>query len=60
MINNTDSIYPFNIPVEYPKVGEPLTPARIGVIDLNNYSITWMQIPGESNKILHPKDDMDS
>ena len=55
MINNTDSIYPFNIPVEYPKVGEPLTPARIGVIDLNNYSITWMQIPGESNKFYIPR-----
>ena len=36
MINNTDSIYSFNIPVEYPKVGEYPSPAKIGVIDLTN------------------------
>ena len=40
-----DSIYPFNVPVEYPKVGEDLTPARIGVIDLNTNVITWVKIP---------------
>ena len=36
MINNTDSIYPFTIPVEYPKVGEAPSAARIGVINLEN------------------------
>ena len=55
MINNTDSIYPFNVPVEYPKVGEDLTPARIGVIDLNSMDVTWMKIPGESNKFYLPR-----
>ncbi len=55
MINNTDSIYPFNVPVEYPKVGEDLTPARIGVIDLNSMDVTWMKIPEESNKFYLPR-----
>tara|TARA_B100002051_G_scaffold147138_1_gene139276 strand:- start:186 stop:2402 length:2217 start_codon:yes stop_codon:yes gene_type:complete len=55
MINNTDSIYSYKIPVEYPKVGEPLTPARIGVINLINEKITWMQIPGEENKFYLPR-----
>ena len=36
MINNTDSIYPFTVPVEYPKVGEDPSAARIGVILLEN------------------------
>ena len=37
MINNTDSIYSSTIPVEYPKVGEPVTPVKIGVIDFMGY-----------------------
>ena len=55
MINNTDSIYSYTIPVEYPKVGEDLTPARIGVINLSNAEITWMKIPGEQNKFYLPR-----
>ena len=55
MINNTDSIYSYTIPVEYPKVGEDLTPARIGVINLTNEETTWMKIPGEENKFYLPR-----
>ena len=55
MINNTDSIYSYTIPVEYPKVGEDLTPARIGVINLSNEETTWMKIPGEQNKFYLPR-----
>ena len=58
MINNTDSIYSFKIPVEYPKVGEDLSPARIGVISLIDEQTTWMKIPGEANKFY--EDDMGS
>jgi dipeptidyl-peptidase-4 len=46
MINNTDSIYPFAVPVEYPVAGQAPSPFKIGVVALNNPSITkWMQIP---------------
>ena len=55
MINNTDSIYSYTIPVEYPKVGEDLTPAKIGVIDLDNGKTQWMKIPGESHKFYLPR-----
>ena len=55
MINNTDSIYSYTIPVEYPKVGEDLSPARIGVINLKDEKITWMKIPGEENKFYLPR-----
>ncbi|KGE12338.1 S9 family peptidase [Sphingobacterium deserti] len=34
MINNTDSLYAFTIPVEYPKVGLPPSPTSIWVYDL--------------------------
>ena len=55
MINNTDSIYSYTIPVEYPKVGEDLSPARIGVINLKDEKTTWMKIPGEENKFYLPR-----
>tara|TARA_B100000482_G_scaffold192041_1_gene178737 strand:- start:1833 stop:4049 length:2217 start_codon:yes stop_codon:yes gene_type:complete len=55
MINNTDSIYSYTIPVEYPKVGEDLTPAKIGVINLDNGEIQWMNVPGESHKYYLPR-----
>ncbi len=55
MINNTDSIYSYNVPVEYPKVGEPLSPAKIGVIDLTDGKTTWMKIPGAENEFYLPR-----
>jgi len=47
LINNTDSLYSFTIPVEYPKVGEDPSGARIGVIDAEGGKTTWMKIPGD-------------
>src|SRR2546421_1720539 len=45
MIDNTDSIYPFIKPVEYPIAGEPPSPFRIGVVDIGNTQTKWMNIP---------------
>lgn len=45
MINNTDSIYPSVIPVEYPIAGEPPSPFRIGVADITAAKTKWMSIP---------------
>ena len=47
MLNTTDSIYPFTVPVEYPKAGEDPSPAKIGVVDLNTAKTTWMNIEGD-------------
>lgn len=47
MLNTTDSVYSQVIPVEYPKVGEPPSPARIGVVDINNADTKWMNVPGD-------------
>jgi dipeptidyl-peptidase-4 len=55
MINNTDSIYSYTVPVEYPKVGENLTGVKIGVINLIDYETTWMKIPGQENKFYLPR-----
>ena len=34
MINTTDSIYSFTVPVEYPKVGDNFSSVKIGVLHL--------------------------
>ncbi len=47
MINNTDSIYSYTIPVEYPKVGEDPSSCRIGSIPAEGGKTVWMQIPGD-------------
>jgi len=47
MINNTDSIYSYTIPVQYPKVGYPPSPAKIGVISASGGKTLWFDIPGD-------------
>jgi dipeptidyl-peptidase-4 len=47
LINNIDSIYPKVQPLPYPKVGTANSSAKIGVVNLNNKAITWMDIPGD-------------
>ncbi|UAY56412.1 S9 family peptidase [Arachidicoccus terrestris] len=55
MINNTDSIYPFTVPVEYPVVGQTPSAVKIGVVDIDNGKINWMQIPGDSKEHYLPR-----
>jgi dipeptidyl-peptidase-4 len=55
MINTTDSIYPFTIPVEYPKAGSDPSAAKIGVVDLSSGRIDWMKIPGDPKQHYLPR-----
>lgn len=55
MINNTDSIYPFAVPVEYPVVGEPPSPYKIGIINVGNSKTLWMDIPGDPQQNYIPR-----
>ncbi len=55
MINNTDSIYSFTIPVEYPKVGEPPSMVRIGVVSAEGGSTRWLDIPGDARQNYLPR-----
>ncbi len=45
MLNTTDSIYPFAVPVEYPSAGEAPSPYKIGVVDVSSAKTNWMTIP---------------
>lgn len=55
MLNTTDSVYSQIIPVEYPKVGEPPSPVRIGIITLENKQIKWMNVPGDPQQHYIPR-----
>ncbi len=48
MVNNTDSMYPVSVPVEYPIAGEKPSPFRINVVDLSNGVHATMKIPYDS------------
>ncbi len=55
MLNTTDSLYPFTVPVEYPVVGENPSRCRIGVIALNSGKTTWMKVPGDAVQHYIPR-----
>jgi dipeptidyl-peptidase-4 len=55
MINNTDSVYSQIIPIQYPKVGETPSSAKIGTIELANKQISWIDIPGDPYQNYLPK-----
>lgn len=47
LIDNTDSLYSFVKPVQYPKAGTTNSSAKIGVVSATGGPITWMQVPGD-------------
>ena len=55
MLNTTDSVYSQIIPVEYPKVGQPPSPVRIGVITVSNDNLKWMEVPGDPQQHYIPR-----
>jgi dipeptidyl-peptidase-4 len=55
MLNTTDSIYSFTVPVEYPKVGEDPSSCRIGVLDIASSQTKWMNVPGSSVQHYIPR-----
>lgn len=55
MINNTDSIYSFNIPVEYPKVGQNPSACKVGIVDINTASTKWLDVPGDQIQHYIPR-----
>src|SRR3712207_108637 len=47
LVNNTDSIYSKVIPVQYPKVGETNSAARVGIVSAAGGATRWLQIEGD-------------
>jgi len=57
MMNNTDSIYSFNVPVEYPKVGQNPSSCKIGVVDIATAKTSWLAVPGDNIQHYIPRMD---
>ncbi|MEO6231623.1 MAG: DPP IV N-terminal domain-containing protein [Ferruginibacter sp.] len=55
MINNTDSIYSFVVPVEYPKVGQDPSACKVGVVSIASKQTTWMNVPGDTKQHYIPR-----
>lgn len=55
LIDNTDSIYSFTKPVEYPKVGQDPSACRVGVVDINTAITKWMDVPGDQRQHYIPR-----
>ena len=55
MLNTTDSIYPFTIPVEYPVAGEDPSSCKIGVVSIGDAKTTWIDVPGDNVQHYIPR-----
>ena len=47
MLNTTDSLYSFAVPVEYPKAGEDPSSCKIGIVSAEGGQTRWMKVPGD-------------
>jgi dipeptidyl-peptidase-4 len=55
MLNTTDSIYPFVVPVEYPVAGENPSSCKVGVINVSTGKTIWMKVPGDAVQHYIPR-----
>ncbi|OUJ72599.1 S9 family peptidase [Hymenobacter crusticola] len=55
MLNTTDQLYPFTIPVEYPVVGEDPSRCRVGVVPVTGGATKWMDVPGDAVQHYIPR-----
>jgi dipeptidyl-peptidase-4 len=55
LIDNTDSLYSFTKPVEYPKAGQDPSVTKVGVVNIASGKITWMNVPGDNRQHYIPR-----
>jgi dipeptidyl-peptidase-4 len=47
LLNNTDSLYSYVVPVQYPKAGTTNSAGRVGVVPADGGPTRWMDVPGD-------------
>lgn len=57
LINNTDSLYPEITRIPYPKVGETVSAALIGIVDADGGRTVWAKLPGDPRQNYVPRMD---
>jgi len=55
LINDTDSLYSFVIPVQYPKAGTTNSAARVGVVSADGGEPRWFDVPGDPRNNYIPR-----
>jgi dipeptidyl-peptidase-4 len=55
MINNTDSLYSYTIPVQYPKAGGRNSAAKVGVVAATGGDTRWFDVPGDPRDNYIPR-----
>jgi len=55
MLNTTDSVYSYVIPVQYPKVGYDPSSAKVGIVKISTGKTEWIPIPGDPVKHYLPR-----
>ena len=51
LLNATDSLYSFTVPVQYPKAGATNSAVRIGVVSAGGGPTRWVQVPGDPRNV---------
>ncbi len=57
LINDTDSLYSRVTPVQYPKVGQANSAARIGIVSATGGPTRWLEIEGDPREHYIPRMD---
>jgi dipeptidyl-peptidase-4 len=52
LIDDTDSLYSYVKPVQYPKAGTPNSAARVGIVDATGGATRWLALPGDPRAFL--------
>ena len=47
LVDNTDSLYSFAVPVQFPKAGTTNSAARVGIVDVTGGATRWLAVPGD-------------
>jgi len=55
LINDTDSLYPIVVPIQYPKVGTTNSAVRIGVVAAGGGTPVWVDLPGDPRDRYVPR-----
>jgi dipeptidyl-peptidase-4 len=55
LINDTDSLYSFTIPFQYPKAGTMNSAVRLGVVSASGGPTTWIKLPGDARDNYVPR-----
>jgi dipeptidyl-peptidase-4 len=57
LINDTDSLYSFTIPIQYPKAGTTNSAVRAGIVLATGGPTTWIDLPGDAHNDYLPRMD---